>query len=125
MITKKIKYEDYLGNEREDTFMFHLKKTELLDLNASKEGGFINYIQNIIDSKDEGKLWTAFKEVIELSYGKRSEDGLRFIKSPEFTKEFEETEAFPTLITEFIEVPGAAEAFINGIMPADMNSKAE
>lgn len=125
MITKKIKYEDYLGNVREDEFMFHLKKTELLDLNAEKEGGFLNYIQNIINSQDEGKLWVAFKEVVELSYGKRSEDGLRFIKSRELTKEFEETEAFPTLITEFIEQPGAAEAFINGIMPADMSTKTE
>jgi hypothetical protein len=124
MITKKIKYEDYLGNEREDEFMFHLKKTELLDLNAEKEGGFINYIQSIIDSKDEGKLWIVFKEVVELSYGKRSADGLRFIKDPELTKEFEETEAFPVLITEFIEKPGAAEAFINGLMPADMKNQA-
>ena len=45
------------------------------------------------------------------------------MKSEEISKAFEETEAFSVLIMELIEEDNAASDFINGIMPADINTQ--
>jgi hypothetical protein len=53
-----------------------------------------------------------------MSYGKKSDDGRRFIKSPELSKEFTETEAFSELFMELAGDADAAAAFVNGIVPS-------
>lgn len=120
MLKKTIKYTNYDGVEKEKDFYFNLKKSELVDLQYKTEKGFIDYIEQITSSGDSSKLWKAFRDIVMLSYGKKSDDGERFMKSEEISKEFEETEAFSVLIMELIEKEGAAADFINGIMPSDL-----
>ena len=117
MLTKSITFTDYDGVERTENFMFNLTKAELAELNLTTEGGLQAVIQKIIDSRDIPELTKWFKRVITMSYGEKSPDGRRFVKSPELTEEFLQTEAYSELFVELITDENAAAAFINGIIP--------
>lgn len=125
MLKKTIKYTNYDGAEREKDFFFNLKKSELVDLQYKTSKGFIAYIEEITKAGDNSELWKAFRDIVLMAYGEKSDDGERFMKSPEISKAFEETEAFSVLIMELIEKEGAASDFINGIMPKDLTEKSE
>lgn len=117
MLNKSITYTDYDGVERTENFMFNLTKAELAELNLTTEGGLQVAIQKIIDSRDIPEITKWFKRIIMMAYGEKSADGRRFVKSPELTEEFLQTEAYSELFVELITDENAAAAFINGIIP--------
>lgn len=117
MLKKVIKYVDYSDNVREETFYFNLNKAELTEMQLTVTGGMDKLIEKISETQDTKTLITLFKEIILKAYGDKSPDGRRFIKSQELRDEFMQTEAFVQLYMELIEVPGAASAFVNGIIP--------
>lgn len=117
MFGKKIKYTNYNGEERERTFWFHLSKAELLEMEMTTNGGFENFINRIIETRDNKELVRIFKELIHKSYGVKSDDGEMFIKNEQVLKEFTQTEAYSELYIELATSAEAATEFINGIMP--------
>lgn len=125
MYNKEIKYVDFDGNERTETFQFHLSKAELAEMELSKVGGFKNYIQAIIDADDREQLLTLFKGLILKSYGRKSEDGKRFVKSEEISRAFEECPAYSELFIELVTNTDAAISFVNGIIPPELQKKVE
>lgn len=120
MYKKTITYPDYNGEEIKEDFYFNLTKAEILEMQLEKEGGLAEKIQSIVDSKNVPELIKIFKELILRSYGKKSDDGKRFIKSPELSREFTQTEAYSELFMELATDSDAASAFINGIIPANL-----
>ena len=119
MYQKKIKYKDYNGNEREETFYFHFNKAELLDKEFRTPGGIENYTRSIIETQDGQKLADMFKMLIQESYGIKDPEGRRFMKSPEILKNFVETEAYAELYMQLATDSTAAAEFFNGIFPKD------
>lgn len=117
MIVKRIKYTDYDGNEREEDFRFNLTESELMKMEFDTEGGMEALINKIVDEQDTKKIGELFDKVILMSYGEKSADGKRFIKSPEISKAFSETEAYNVLYMEVLTNETAAAAFINGLVP--------
>ena len=120
MYKKTITYPDYNGEEIKEDFYFNLTKAEILEMQLEKEGGLAEKIQAIVDSKNVPELIKIFKELILRSYGKKSDDGKRFIKSPELSRVFTQTEAYSELFMELATDSDAASAFINGIIPANL-----
>ena len=120
MYKKTITYPDYNGEEIKEDFYFNLTKAEILEMQLEKEGGLAEKSQAIVDSKNVPELIKIFKELILRSYGKKSDDGKRFIKSPELSREFTQTEAYSELFMELATDSDAASAFINGIIPANL-----
>ena len=120
MIKKTITYTDYNGVERTENFYFGLNKAEIMDMELSVTGGFRQLLQMIIDKQDIPKLIDAFKMLIKKSYGEKSPDGRRFIKSDELTQAFIQTEAYSELYMELLGDAERAAAFVNGIMPSDV-----
>lgn len=117
MLKKRIKYTDYDGNEREEDFYFNLSKAELIELELTTEGGLEQMIQKITDTRDMPKLIELFKRLILMSYGEKSENGKRFIKSKELSDAFAQTEAYSELFMELATDDKAASEFVNGIVP--------
>lgn len=117
MYIRTMTYTDYDGNERTETFYFNMSKAECLDMQLIAEGGLENYIQSIIDERDNAKLVKFFKDVILKSVGKKSPDGRRFIKSEEYTREFSQTEAYSDLYVELATNTEEAIKFFNNIIP--------
>lgn len=117
MLIKPITYTDYDGETRTENFHFNLTKAELAELNLTTEGGLQNVIRNIINSKDVPEITKWFKKIITMSYGQKSADGRRFIKSQELTDEFLQTEAYSELFINLLSDEKEATDFIDGILP--------
>lgn len=123
MITKTIPYTDFNGKERIEDFNFHLNKAELLELDASYEGGWHAHLQRIVNANNNAEIYQTMKDFILRSFGIKTEDGRRFMKSDEIRRSFEESPAYEILLLELSLGPDAAKAaadFINGVVPRDM-----
>ena len=123
MYVKDIKYTDYNGEERCERAFFNLSQAELTEYAYSVDGGLYNYVNRLITTKNVPKLMEMFKDIIAKSYGEKSPDGRRFIKSPELSKSFMETEAYSNLFMELATNPETVSEFLNGIMPVKMTTE--
>lgn len=124
MLKKRIKYTDYNGEEREEDFYFNLSKAEIVEMELSTEGGLKNLIERITDTRDMPQLIALFKKLIKMSYGEKSPDGKRFIKSEELSDAFTQTDAYSELFMELATDDNAASEFVNGIVPPDLAKEA-
>lgn len=122
MVKKTITYTDYDGNQRTEDFYFNLTKAELMELEMSVEGGFRKMAEKIVAANNSVQIMHVFKDLILKSYGEKSDDGRRFIKSKELSEAFTQTEAYSQLFMEFLTDGNAAAAFMNGIVPSDLSS---
>lgn len=124
MLTKKIKYTDYNGTEREETFCFNLTKAELMEMEMSTSGGLAEMIQNIVQTQDAPAIIKVFKDLVLKAYGEKSPDGKRFMKVNDagvpLSIGFSQTEAYSQLFMELATDANKAAEFINGIVPKDM-----
>lgn len=128
MITKTIKYVDYNGNEREEKFYFNLTKAEITEINfdLSSDGVSLqDKLKKMIDEKDSAGIFKFFKLLIVKSYGEKSDDGKRFIKTDDMGIGFTQTEAYNVLLEELLSAEDGSLAveFVKGIVPADIQAK--
>lgn len=123
MLKETRTYTDYDGVERTEDFYFALSKAELAEMELSTDGGMEAMIEKIVNSKDNKKIVETFKNILLKSFGVKSDDGRRFIKSDELSKEFSETPVYSDMFIELATDEEKAAAFINGIMPKDMKKQ--
>ena len=125
MLKKTITYTDYNGNERKEDFYFNLSKAEIMEMEMSTTGGFAEMIQKIVDTQDAPAIIKTFKDLVLKAYGEKSPDGKRFIKVKDGVRlcdAFAETEAYSNLFMELATDADAAAKFVNGIIPADIDT---
>ena len=123
MVVKKIKYTDFNGVEREEEFMFNLTEAEITEMELTTDGGLSDSIKKIISAQDTPEIIKTFKMLLLKSYGEKSADGRRFIKSEELTEAFTQTNAYSQFFMELATDDKAAIAFINGIIPDSMRDR--
>lgn len=123
MLKKRIKYTDYNGVEREEDFYFNLSKAEVAEMELEVKGGLSAKIQQIVDADNRPELIRIFKDLIVRSYGVKSLDGKRFVKTDEIRDEFLQSEAYSELFMELATNANAASEFINGIVPQTNDAK--
>lgn len=121
MLKKTVKYVDYNGVERVEDFYFNLTKAEVAEMEMSVEGGFSKMLKELVNSKDNVRIVQLFKEMVLKAYGEKSQDGRRFVKSKEISEAFAQTEAYSEIFMELALNEEAAAAFVNGIMPANLD----
>lgn len=121
MLKKTITYVDYNGTQRTEDFYFNLSKAEVAEMEMSVEGGFSKMLEELVASKDNVRIVELFKQMVLKSYGEKSADGRRFVKSPEISEAFAQTEAYSEIFMELALNEEAAAAFVNGIMPANLD----
>lgn len=117
MLKKKITYTDFNDIERSEDFYFNLTKAEVMEMEMSTVGGLSEMIQRIIAAQDTPSIIKVFKDLVLKSYGEKSPDGKRFIKTPELAEAFSQTEAYSVLFMELATDADSAAAFVNGIIP--------
>lgn len=122
MLKKTIKYTDYNGVERTEDFYFNLSKAEVMEMEMSTTGGLAEMINRVVAAQDTPSIIKIFKDLILKAYGEKSADGKRFIKSPEISDGFSQTEAYSILFMELSTDADAAAAFVNGITPVDVSA---
>lgn len=124
MVVEKIKYTDFNGLEREEEFMFNLTEAEITEMELTTDGGLSDSIKKIIAAQDTPEIIKVFKMLLLKSYGEKSADGRRFVKSEKLSEEFSQTNAYSQLFMKLATDDKAAVAFINGIIPDSMQEKA-
>ena len=141
MLSKTITYTDFNGRTRTETFEFHLYQHERVKW-ASDKDGLLRYKKDLSDADlegiqkaaitdeaeaermlnvllNDGTIFTivnVIEDLVRRSYGQRSEDGRRFVKSKEMTEEFMQTEAYSVLFEELTTNPDAGSAFMHALM---------
>lgn len=124
MTYEDITYTDYNGVERTERFYFNFNKAEIIEMEAMTPGGMKAMIDTAAKAKDASKMMMFFKDIILKAYGKKSEDGRKFMKSKEISEDFLQTEAYNQLFTSLVTDADKAAKFINGIFPKDITAEA-
>lgn len=122
MLKKVMTYTDFDGVERTESFYFNLTKAELTEMELGTEGGLAEKLQRIVDAKDAPVILRTFKELILKAYGQKSDDGRRFVKNERIRDEFAQTQAYSDLFMELSTNADSAAAFVNGIVPSDLDT---
>lgn len=125
MLKKTINYVDYNGTKRTEDFYFNLTKAEISEMELEIPGGMSEMLKRITAAQDTPTLVKIFKDLILRSYGVKSDDGRRFIKSQQLKEEFSQTQAYSELFMELATNADAASLFINGIIPVDIAKESE
>lgn len=120
MFKKELTYTNYDGIEVTESFYFNLSKAELTMWESSEDGGVSRRLQQMVNSKDGKRIMSMFYDIMMRSYGEKSADGRRFIKSPELSKAFSETVAFDIIFSEMMEDPNKALDFVHRVLPAEL-----
>ena len=94
-----------------------LTQAELMEMEMGVDGGMTEMLQKIIKAKESATLIKVFKDLIIKSYGKKSDDGRRFIKNDELRAEFEQSPLYSDLFMELATNDEAASNFVKGIIP--------
>lgn len=114
-------YTDFNGVERTEPFYFNLTEAEITEMQLTTEGGMYEFLKRIVESKDQTKMVNTFKELVLKSYGEKSDDGRRFIKTPEITASFEQTQAYSDIYMMLVLDDIVAAEFINKVLPNTEN----
>lgn len=117
MYVQNITYTDFDGNTRTDECRFHLSAAELTEMQESVPGGFKAYLEKMVAEHDGPGIMNAFKMLLRKSYGVKSPDGKRFIKTDENWNEFMESNAYDEFFMKLVTDEVAAKAFADGVMP--------
>lgn len=136
-----ITYSDLEGHTRTDKFFFGLTKSEVAEWEMEVEGGLSAYLEKLqemakeLSPKDEDgkdvevdpvkareltrKISAIVKDIILRSYGEKSEDGRRFIKSKEIANAFYQTDAYSELFMKLMSGSGETlTSFVKSVLPA-------
>ncbi len=119
MYKKTMTYTDFSDNERTEDFYFNLTRAECLELEHGTSGGMHRMLTRIIAAQDTPTLVETFKKIILASYGEKSPDGKRFIKTKEVVEAFSQTNAYSDLFIELSTNTESATTFVNAIIPKE------
>lgn len=125
MFKEKIKYVDFDGNEREETFYFNLTRAEIIEMEVGESGGYGEMLRRIVESKDSAEIMKAFKIFLLKSYGEKSADGKYFNKSEEISNAFEHSAAYSEIFMKICTNTEYAINFINLVLPLNDEQRKE
>lgn len=135
MIKQTIKYVDFDGKEQEDVVYFNMTRTELLDFYLNLPDDLTEDLKNpnevdvekfgarMLEKMGRSGIFDFVKTLVFKAYGVKSEDGRRFIKSEQLSTEFTQTLAYDEFIIDLFSDDNKVNAFVNGIMPANVAAK--
>ena len=109
MLHKKVTYTNYNGEVVNEDVYFNLTSMELVKMEAKYEMSISDKIKEVTESNDYRGIIALFEDLLLTAYGVKSEDGRRFVKDKEATKEFEDSIAYAEIFEQIILNPDAAK----------------
>lgn len=125
MFKDTITYTDFNGNTQSKDLYFHMSSPELLSMEFQEDGTELSkQMESILASENKGAMIEIMQDFIKKSYGIKSEDGQRFIKSPEVLDEFLQSEAYNAFFMKLFSEENYMVKFITGIIPNNVQALA-
>ena len=124
MYKKTITYIDFNDEEVTDTLYFHMTEAELIEMELANNGIQKRY-EAAMESNNIYELSQLMKELILRSYGEKSSDGKRFVKTQEMQDAFKASEAYSAFYTELMQSEEASDEFVSNFLPSNLKEKAE
>lgn len=122
MYKTTVTYENYNGEKITEDLYFHLSRAEIIKLEMSMEGGLSSYIDDIISSGSRSKLFEMIEMFITKSYGIKSSNGNKFLKSDEILSDFMDSEAYSEFLMDVFKDDNSLANFFNGVFPKEIIS---
>lgn len=135
MLKKTINYTDFDGNSRTEELYFNMTENELLAFAFDMPDAMTESVDDAenMDVEAAGKklleklggagIFKFIKDLVFKSYGVKSEDGRRFIKSEALSTEFTQTMAYDVFLMELLRNDEEAAKFINAVIPSNVVTK--
>lgn len=120
MIRKDITFTNFNNEEVTKTCFFNLSKADLIRMEVEVPGGFGEYLTRIAKAEDNQAIMAVVEKIILASYGVKSEDGMRFIKSQAILDDFAQTNAYSELLIGLCSDEDELAAFVSGIIPHNL-----
>lgn len=125
----KVPYKDFKGNPRNDVLHFNLTVPEVFKLLVEFKAIF-SWRESMQDqaprelpTEEVIEFYNHLEKILLDAYGIPSDDGLMFRKGTKY--DFEESAAFPAVMTMFLSDPKEALALIDGLLPDDLQELVE
>ena len=125
MIKKTISYTDFDGNSVKEDLYFNISKAEAMKLEYTSDGRLTDFMSRVskkasegsLDAEEEEKIVKFIVDFVLQAYGKKSEDGRRFIKSEQIRSEFSQSAAFDAFLDELLGSEEYMKTFFSSVVP--------
>ena len=139
MLRKTITYTDFNGEKRSEVLYFNMsapdmtrfiaKYSDYTGIDIEDEEGakkaLEQYVEKLMASKDMSEVFNFLEDLILSSYGIKSDDGKRFMKSAKIREEFSWTNAYAEFFAELMTDESKFKQFVQGIADNTPKSSAK
>lgn len=115
MIKKTMTYVDFNGETVVEDLYFNLNALEYTRLTARNGGDLDKRIAELVEKEDTEGIIALMEDLLLSSYGVKSEDGRRFVKTKQIREEFEYSQAYADLFVLLLTNPEETKKFGQGI----------
>lgn len=115
MIKKTMTYVDFNGETVVEDLYFNLNALEYTRLTARNGGDLDKRIAELVEKEDSEGIIALMEDLLLSSYGVKSEDGRRFVKTKQIREEFEYSQAYADLFVLLLTNPEETKKFGQGI----------
>lgn len=123
MFKKTITYTGFDDVEHTQDFYFHISSPEVTSW-LQPDSDFMQRLERVQKSNKISAIMAFYKDLITQACGVRSEDGKRFIQTPEAKSELLDTPALDELLMELMLDPSGPVNFLKNLLPKKMLEKA-
>ena len=115
MIKKTMTYVDFNGETVVEDLYFNLNALEYTRLTARNGGDLDKRIAELVEKDDTEGIIALMEDLLLSSYGVKSEDGRRFVKTKQVREDFEYSQAYAELFVLLLTNPEETKKFGQGI----------
>jgi hypothetical protein len=120
MLTQTISFEDFNGTRQTRDFHFHMTKADIAEFMLGKSKDFPAYMDELVKQENIGEIIQVYKALVRASIGKKSDDGVQFVKTSEFTDTFMNSNAYSDFFMDMMTDTKKMVEFFKGVMPKDL-----
>ena len=123
MISYKITFEDFAGEEHTETYWFNMSKSETEAFLAKYHGSLAYMIARISEQKDPEAIIAFVMDLLHAAYGKMDDNRVNFRKEEEYWKDWRSSNGFEKFYEEVLGNDEKLGRFIRGVFPKEVQKK--
>lgn len=128
MFSTELVFENLEGEEVKQKVYFSISKAEVYKMTVGTNGSMGDRLENIVNEKDKEKIYDTMIDLIDMSYGVRSDDNVHFYKtSPKdghkLVEDWKATPAYDAFLDKLFYEEGFSSKFVSMLIPQSMRKE--